>query len=142
MKAGSGTGRITRTLTPTARRILFQRSLEEQIETDLPLIARIDLAHVLMLMQCKIIDRQIGVRLLQAVKRLTEEQFTPLKTAVSIRGPYLLYESYLIETEGEAIGGVLQAGRSRNDLNATLLRLRLREPYCSLMRSVLRLQAL
>ena len=142
MEADGGTGRITRTLTPTARRILFQRNLEEQIDTDLPLIARIDTAHLLMLMRRKIIDRQIGVRLLRAVNRLVDQQFDPLKSGISIRGAYLLYESYLIETEGEAVGGVLQTGRSRNDLNATLLRLRLREPYRLLMRSALRLQAL
>src|SRR5436853_5274296 len=131
-KTGSGTGRISKMLTPTARRILFQRNLEQQIDTDLPLIAEIDMAHVLMLVQQKIIDPQIGTRLLRAVNRLVEGQFATLKNSVSIRGSYLLYETYLIETQGEAVGGVLQTGRSRNDLSATLLRLRMQNPYIRL----------
>jgi argininosuccinate lyase len=52
-----------------------------------------------------------------------------------------LYENYLIETEGANVGGFLQTGRSRNDLNVTLLRLQLRKSYLGLTSSSLRLQA-
>src|SRR5207248_6286633 len=42
---------------------------------------------------------------------------------------------------GERTAGILRTGRSRNDLNATVLRLRLRRPVKRLLTEVLRLQA-
>src|SRR5205823_6718531 len=67
--------------------------------------------------------------------------FAALRDRAAPRGLYLLYESYLIEQLGARAGGVLHTARSRNDLNATILRLRLRGPYLRLLREALRLQA-
>jgi argininosuccinate lyase len=135
------TGRIKAPLMGTARRILFERGIEEQIDKDLPQICRIDMAHGLMLAEEGIIDGAAARRLLAAIKLLVDQRFSALKSRSAIRGLFLLYESYLIETQGPHVGGLLQTGRSRNDLNATLLRLQLREPYRQLMSSMLRLQA-
>lgn len=140
MTAGN-TGRITKALTPTARRILFERESAAQIDDELPVICQIDFAHVLMLRERKIIADEPARRLLKAIRRLVREQFSGIRSRSSIRGLFLMYENYLIETEGAEVGGLLQTGRSRNDLGSTALRLRLRKPYLLLMRSMLRLQA-
>lgn len=140
LTAGS-TGRIEKPLVRTARQILFQRNTKEQIDHDLPHICRIDLAHVLMLARQKIVETVPARNLLNAIQRLTDTQMAALKTRDSLRGLFLLYETYLIETQGPKVGGILQTGRSRNDLNATLIRLRLRQPYTRLIHSILRLQA-
>jgi argininosuccinate lyase len=135
------TGRIEKVLSSVARRILFDRDLDEQISQDLVYICQIDLAHILMLAERKIVQQGSAKLLLRAIRRLTAQQFAPLRTGTSFRGLFLLYENYLIETEGINVGGLLQTGRSRNDLNATLLRLRLRQPYIALISACLRLQA-
>jgi argininosuccinate lyase len=135
------TGRILKRLTPTARKILFARELDQQIEEDLPYICRIDCAHVLMLAERGILPPDPARKLLKAIQRLVEDQYAPLCLRSSERGVFLLYEEYLIESEGPSVGGMLQTGRSRNDLGATLFRLRLRSPYERLIHSALRLQA-
>jgi argininosuccinate lyase len=140
-KTAGSTGRISKRLTPTARRILFARELDQQIEDDLPHICRIDCAHVLMLAERGILPADPAKSLLKAIQRLVERQYAPLRSRSSERGLFLLYEDYLMESEGPSVGGMLQTGRSRNDLGATLLRLRLRGPYERLINSALRLQA-
>jgi argininosuccinate lyase len=139
-KAGT-TGRIGKRLTPTARRILFARELEHQISEELPYLCQIDCAHVLMLAQRGILPPAPARNLLRAIQGLIEEKFAPLRARPSERGLFLLYEEYLIESEGPSVGGMLQTGRSRNDLGATLFRLRLRRPYLRLISAALRLQA-
>lgn len=140
--AAGSTGRIGKTLTPTARRILFERNLNEQISNDLFYMCQIDFAHVLMLAERRIISEKAAKRLLNAIARLIEAEFADLKSRPSFRGLFLLYENYLIETEGPETGGLLQTGRSRNDLAATLIKLKLREPYSQFVKAALRLQAI
>ncbi len=135
------TGRIARTLSGAARRVLFESVLEEQIRTDLPHISQIDMAHVLMLAESQIVDHEVARTLLRAICRLVQREFADLKGRPALRGLFLMYEGYFIEAEGSDIGGILQTGRSRNDLNATSLKLRLREPYSQFMNEALRLQA-
>ncbi|HEY6250315.1 MAG TPA: argininosuccinate lyase [Candidatus Angelobacter sp.] len=141
MSSPGNTGRIQRPLTRVARRILFERGLDQQIEDDLPYISSIDLAHVLMLAEENIIQAGAAQRLLKRIMTLREQHFVPLKSRSSLRGLFLLYENYLIEAEGARIGGLLQTARSRNDLNATLVRLKLRQPYVQVLNSIFRLQA-
>ena len=135
------TGRIRAALVPSARSILFERDLSEQIQNDLADICRVDFAHIIMLVESGIVKASTGKRLLSAITDLLRARFSPLDGRPAPRGMFLLYENYLIEKEGSEVGGVLQSGRSRNDLNATLLKLRLRRPYGVLLRSILRLQA-
>lgn len=139
---GFSTGRIEKALTPTARRILFQGVLRDQIDHDLRYMCEIDFAHVLMLVERGIVSKDKGKRLLETILQLIAQDFAQLHNRSSVRGLFLLYERYLIETAGPEVGGVLQTGRSRNDLNATLLKMRLRRPYVDVMRSLLRLQAI
>jgi len=124
-----------------AREILFDRGLREEIENSLMYLCTVDLAHVLMLAEEGIIPAQKAGRLLKAVQLLMNQGFEPLKHRQASRGLYLLYESYLIENEGASVGGILQMGRSRNDLNATIARLATRRQYIQLVRSALHLQA-
>jgi argininosuccinate lyase len=135
------TGRIQKTLEPSARRILFERNLADQFNEELPYLCQIDFAHVLMLGEQNIVEAHAAKQLLRAIRRLTQQKYLPLRSRPAPRGLFLLYETYLIETEGAHVGGLLQTGRSRNDLNATLLRMRLRAPFLELTRAMLRLQA-
>lgn len=135
------TGRILRGLTPGARRILFGETADDSIAAELGEISQVDRAHLVMLARTGIVNRASVCRLLQEIERLRATNFEPLSGRAAPRGLFLLYESYLIEKLGSGTGGILQTARSRNDLNATTLILRLRKPYQRLLRETLRLQA-
>lgn len=135
------TGRILYGVTPTARRILFGETADTSIEVELGHISQVDLAHIVMLAECGIIDRDTARQLIREINDLRASNFEPLRGQHAPRGLYLLYENYLIGKLGECIGGALHTARSRNDLNATTLRLRLRTHYLDLLRETLRLQA-
>src|SRR5262245_29468957 len=94
-----------------------------------------------MLAERGIIDRSQACAVLNAIDDLRSRDFAPLRGRAATRGLFLLYEDYLIESLGAQTGGVLQTARSRNDLSATVLRLRLRGPYHRLLGAALRLQA-
>jgi argininosuccinate lyase len=101
---------------------------------------KIDKAHLIMLMENRIIPREKGRQLLRLINELIQVNFFPLHNMHAPRGIYLLYEEYLIKTLGSEIGGILQTGRSRNDLNATILKLRLRDGFIKLVRHLLGFQ--
>jgi argininosuccinate lyase len=136
------TGRIRKLLSPTARRILFGQSARELAEEQLQQIARVDQAHLLMLAECGILEWERVARLLAAIERLVDAHFEPLRGREASRGIFLLYEEILMESEGAALGGMIQTARSRNDLNATVLKLQLRDPYAKLVRECTRLHAI
>lgn len=136
------TGRISTAITPTARRILFGKVADKSIDAELETACQVDRAHVVMLVERGLIDRGRGATLLAAIDELRASGFAPLRGRPAPRGLFLMYEDYLIESLGPRTGGVLQTARSRNDLNATTLRLRLRAPYLRLLGEALRLHAI
>ncbi|HEX8558055.1 MAG TPA: argininosuccinate lyase [Pyrinomonadaceae bacterium] len=135
------TGRIRQAVTPTARRILFGGTTPAGVESELRYIALLDRAHLVMLAERGVVGREQAARLLERIAALEADDFAPLQAADAPRGIYLAYEDFLIAELGAETGGVLHTARSRNDLNATILRLRLRAPYAALLREALRLQA-
>lgn len=136
------TGRIAHAPARTIRRLLFEQTSEAQIHSEVPYIAAVDEAHLVMLAECGIIGAAQARRLLTEIAALREGGFAPLLGRVPTRGVYLMYEDYLIERLGPEIAGVLQTGRSRNDLGATVFKLRVRRSYVDLLREALRLQAI
>jgi argininosuccinate lyase len=135
------TGRIQHALTPAARAILFGKTADASVDAELRYATQVDCAHLLMLAECGIVDHARVARLLKEIEKLRLSDFQPLYGRSAPRGLFLLYEDYLIEKLGARTGGILQTARSRNDLNATILRLRLRLPYLHLLDEVLRAQA-
>ncbi|WP_394849178.1 argininosuccinate lyase [Pendulispora brunnea] len=136
------TGRITRTIRRTARDILFGPTADAALDAELPFIAQVDRAHVVMLAESALIDRNTAAALLSAIDQLRRTRFEPLRGRTAPRGVYLLYEDHLITETGMSVGGMLQLGRSRNDLNATAQKLRLRAPWVRLVRESLYLQTI
>jgi argininosuccinate lyase len=134
------TGLLQSALIPAARRIVFGAKTGIEIERELLAITEVDRAHVVMLSERHLLAPDAARALIRAIGRLRDASFAPLKERPAFRGLFLLYEDYLIETESAAVGGVLQTARSRNDLQATTFKLRLREPVSSLLRECLRLQ--
>jgi argininosuccinate lyase len=136
------TGRIRKPLTPSGHRILLRQNFDQNTLDELLQISFVDQAHLVMLRECGIIPRDRAAQLLARINRLQQEHFAPLRQKPTVRGLFLAYEDYLIETEGTQVGGVLQTARSRNDLNATVLKMKLRRPYLRLLEQCLRLHAI
>jgi len=133
------TGRIRRPLTPAARRIVFGEPPAGPSE--LTLTTQVDRAHLVMLAEEGLVERRAAAALLVEIELLRAQQFAPLEEVEARRGRYLLYEDWLASRLGERVAGVLRTGRSRNDLNATVMLLRLRPPVERLLAETLRLQA-
>jgi argininosuccinate lyase len=134
------TGRLKKPPNRFVHRILLDAPPETRA-MDLTLISQVDLAHVLMLSECGILKSEDASRLLRAILELRDLRFAPLQNRPQERGLFLMYEGYLREVCGEKTGGMLQLGRSRNDLNATVSLLKTRLLVKKMMSEALRLQA-
>jgi len=135
----SDTGRIHNPLPSSLRRIVLGDSMRAAVKHVLPFMVMVDRAHLLMLHERGILSKETVRKLLILIERLESKRFAPLAEREPIRGEYLAYENYLIERLGPEVGGALPTARSRNDLGATVLRLRLRRPFMSLLAETLRL---
>ena len=135
-----GTGRVREPLGAIARAIVFDRHAQD-LWQEVPFYVQIDRAHLVMLLERGLVPPEHGRRVLEALDMLVADAYAPLRDRPMPRGLYLLYERWLCETVGEAAGGAVHFGRSRNDINATILRLRLRPVYARLVREALRLLA-
>jgi argininosuccinate lyase len=135
------TGRIREPLDWRARTIVFGGRYVGERRDELPLYVDVDRAHLAMLVERGLLSRDKGRRLFEAIELLVRDDYAPLYEREAPRGLYLLYERWLCEMVGEALGGAIHIGRSRNDMNATVSRLRLRPRYRRLCREVLRLLA-
>lgn len=138
----NNTGLIKELLSPTARRIFFGDNVDDSIDADLPLACKIDQAHLVMLCEQGIVRRAAVATLLGTIEDLQNRRFSCLRGQEAPRGWFLLYENHLMEKCGRDIGGILQTARSRNDLNATLLRLRLRNKLKQFLREAIVLQGI
>jgi argininosuccinate lyase len=129
---GHTAGVLSRPLRAVARDFLFERHLrpvDDPVANELRHNSQVDRAHVVMLAEQGLVPRDRARRLLGAIDELRELDFAPLRTMAAPRGYYLAYEKYLITRLGPETGGVLYTGRSRNDLAATTVRLRLQRSH-------------
>lgn len=139
MSASEDTGRIKRALRPALRRLVFGATADAEIDAEMRFGCEVDRAHVVMLAECGLIEREAARGLVREIDALGAGGYAPLRGKHAPRGLYLLYENHLIERLGPDVGGFLQLGRSRNDRGATVLRLRLRLAASFLATELLRL---
>jgi argininosuccinate lyase len=114
-------------LPPLLEAIVYREdSGAHSFASDLELLFDLNCAHLIMLAETGLIDVEKATLLLAAHRQLRATGFAELKTYPRPRGLYMMLERFLIETLGEDVGGVLQMGRSRNDINATVTKLKVR----------------
>src|SRR4030065_2706225 len=95
----------------------------------------INKAHVIMLIEQKIISQSDGAKLLQALNAKLN-----LKMKFSSEDVHMAVEEAVLEKAGQEVGGNLHIAKSRNDQVATAIRMALREKLLDLMLSVVKLQ--
>ncbi|QOZ11800.1 lyase family protein [Bradyrhizobium sp. CCBAU 51765] len=132
------TGRIKSTLHPEASAIVFDSDLQRAAKDELPFYADIDRAQAIMLERVGLIDRDLARKVLTELDELQAEYFQSVATRPAPRGSYLAYEDHLRSVIGNEASN-LHLGRSRNDINATVLKLKLRTPYQELADELIKL---
>jgi argininosuccinate lyase len=129
-------GRLSLPPNSTLFELLYEPGLEEDRRTVLPYLLQIDAAHVLMLARQGILPRDTAAKLL-AVNRDLGERLRVGESLLAApgthRGLYWLYEQEYIQQLGPAVGGAAHVARSRNDINATVARLRMRDEALALL---------
>lgn len=124
------TGRLSCGPDPILFKLLYEQQAErDQIET-LPYLLQIDAAHVLMLAAAGLLGKRTAAKLLAVNRDLSNhvsDGQPPIPLPKPHRGFYLAYEREYIRRLGKQTGGAAHVARSRNDINATLTRLRLRD---------------
>ncbi|MEV1025819.1 argininosuccinate lyase [Streptomyces sp. NPDC050264] len=134
------TGRLTRTLAPRTRRIVYGEQGPDDIRRELRPISTVDLAHIVMLVESGLLPGEAGARLITAVRQLRDSGFRELAGLDAPRGAYLMYEGHLSEQLGADVGGKLHTARSRNDIKATVTAMRLRDELGGLYEQLARQQ--
>jgi argininosuccinate lyase len=116
-------------------------STPDELAGELRLTSHVDLAHIVMLNRQGLLDVSAAGALLRCIGGLREENFASLQGVPAPRGAYLMYEQQLAERLGDAVGGALHTGRSRNDLKATMTALKVRSWLAGFLSEALRLEA-
>ena len=122
------TGRLKKTLSPSLRKLVFPALDDAQLAADLARLTTLDEAHLIMLVEQGIIPAQTAAALLGQIQALQKDH-SVLASLEAPRGLYLLYESVLVDRLGTDVAGVLQTARSRNDMNATIFKLSVRDGW-------------
>ena len=117
-------GRLSKAPHPELQRLLYAPAFDRDARDVLPLLVRINAAHVVMLERCGIVDRPSAAALLRANDAIAAD---PPPAPEASRGLYAVFESELIARCGAAAGGTVHVARSRNDINATIARMRVRQ---------------
>lgn len=109
--------------------------VEKSLNT-FPYLVQVMEAHLVMLDECGIIPREASTKLARALSRWREKM---PKLDPHLEDLYINLESLLITELGSTISGYLPIARSRNDVEASMWRLQLREELLKLAFSTVEL---
>lgn len=113
-------------LAPEIQRAFLAPGLFRSFDTILPLLTDINLAHVVMLAECGIIQSEVASQLLQTIVELDKEGTDAFELDPAREEHYFNYEAEVIRRLGGDVGGRMHVARSRNDLKSTQDRMRAR----------------
>ena len=133
------TGRLANALDPQAQALLSD--VADTTSDECALLADIDEAHLLTLYRQQLIQPRHALALLREMRRLRNDRFREIAGLPQPRGLYLTWEAWMSETLGAEAAGQLQLGRSRNDLNAAINLLQLRQLTLAVFRQCWQLSA-
>lgn len=136
----STNGRLKKKLDPAAHGIVFPIKSKESLLQEFTTIATLNEAHLVSLHTTKLLDPEKIKKLLETIQLLRQEHFTVLLKKQLQRGAYLLFENHLIDMLGIGIAGSIHMARSRNDINATMIKLNLRSLYTTIYKNLMKLR--
>jgi argininosuccinate lyase len=113
----------------------FTSSVKED-EKLLKHVVDINKAHVIMLIEKNILDKDDGKKILGALTNLDKE----MEMSPKLEDVHMAVEEEVIKVVGDGVGGNLNLAKSRNDQVATAIRMNLRLELLSLIEVILQLQ--
>lgn len=120
----------TRLKQPLAKEVLqhlFLPRLNREFFANFEMLTQVNLAHLLMLHEQGILDHDASQRLAQALLVMQAEGPHAVELDAAREEAYFNYEAHLIKAVGQELGGRLHTARSRNDIGATIDRIRARD---------------
>lgn len=118
------TGRLKQALKPELRSLVYQTGNAEKRLHEYEQYALLDRVQILMLLKQKMISIESAKAHLKRIAELEQDNYESLLSAPLPRGSYIAWEKAL-EIDGHS--GAIHLGRSRNDINATLAKLNIRQ---------------
>ena len=98
-------------------------------------VLAINKAHVVMLMDQKIIQRQSGAKILSCLRKQNSKNIDPNAEDI-----HMAIEEAVLEETGSEVGGNLHIAKSRNDQVATAIRIALRNELLIIMDHIVAMQ--
>lgn len=115
---------------PLAQEVLthiFLPRLNREFHSNFEMLTQINLAHLLMLREQGILDEGASAGLAAALLKMQAEGPDAVELDPAREEAYFNYEAHLIKLVGQELGGRLHTARSRNDIGATIDRIRARD---------------
>lgn len=135
------TGLLQQALPDRIRSIVFGETVDAALADDLAPMLQVNRAHVVMLAERGLMPAAAAAAILSALAEVDAGEAAVLRGRPAPRGLYMLLESWLADRVGPDLAGRLHSGRSRNDMAATMLCLRLRRPVADHLLALQRLVA-
>jgi argininosuccinate lyase len=106
---------------------IYAPRLAKDFPAVFPHLNDVNQAHLLMLLGEGLMPRDAATQLAAALSKIESEGCAAVPLDPSIEDAYFNYEAYLMAVAGSHIGGYLHMARSRNDILATMDRMRARD---------------
>lgn len=128
--------RLTEAVAPEVRDLIYQPRLGADFTDSFAYLHEINEAHLLMLAQQRLLKEETVRALAAALGRIAAEGPQALALDPQREDAYFNYEAHLIKLAGAEVGGRIHLGRSRNDILATMDRLRARDLVLDLVEAL------
>ncbi|MFC4278877.1 argininosuccinate lyase [Achromobacter aloeverae] len=118
--------RLKEAIAPEVREFIFVPRLNREFQANFAYLTSINQAHLLMLHDTGLMDTATAATLAQALARMEQEGPEAVELDAGREEAYFNYEARLMEIAGRDAGGRLHMARSRNDMGATVDRMKTR----------------
>jgi argininosuccinate lyase len=129
--------KVSRRLTEGTAPEICEHVYGPRLARDFPAVfthlSDVNQAHLVMLARAGLLPAADGATLAAALLRIEEEGIAAVPLDPAIEDAYFNYEAHLMRTAGAHVGGCLHVARSRNDILATMDRMRTRAVLLDLL---------
>lgn len=133
--------RLTQATSPEVCEHVYAPRLSRDFPVGFPLLCDINQAHLLMLSKAGLMPESEARHLAGAMQRIEEDGDAGVALDPALEDAYFNFEAHLMRVAGAHVGGSLHMARSRNDILATMDRMRARDWVYALLAALGRLQA-
>lgn len=116
--------------------MVYADNLKTEFPETFQHILSINRAHVIGLSEGNVISRDVAATILNALDKMEETGVENVPLDPELEESYFNHEAWVINEVGIDIGGRMHIGRSRNDLGATVDRLKARRLLLQLLKSL------